>query len=223
MSNKLVRLWPVSLLMLGACATPSTTMQNASGQVVTCHATGGGVIGAAVAISMQKDCVEKMEKAGYKPVDKNAVAPKASAEAASVGLRLPPNWEQKPLTAAMVSSGGSVYASNRLKDVAVIVSVANREGVTDLMAFATARRATLEGRLLNPQSTEVTHLEINGRQALRFEVAGNVQGGVKLTYLYTIIEGTRQLVTVNAWAKSTDFAKEKANLEGLASNVTGLT
>ena len=213
----------ITLCALGGCATPSTTLQNASGQVVNCSATGGGIIGSAAALSMHSDCVARMEKAGYKQVDKNAVAPKASAEAAKVGLNLPADWEQKPLTEVMVKGGGSVYATTKGADAAVLVSVANREGVTDLMAYVTARRAALEGSLLNPASTEVTRLEINGRHAYRFEVAGSRRGGMKVTYLSTIIEGGQQIGVVNAWTKSSDYAKHKPVFETLASNITGLS
>lgn len=213
----------MSCLFLAACAAPSTKLQNSSGQVVDCSAAGFGVIGTAAALSMHSDCVERMQAAGYRPVSEGSVAPKPSAEAAGIGLSLPSGWEHKALTEDMVSGGGSVLAENKSIDALVLVSVANREGVADLMAYAASRRADQESRLLNPQSTEIVRSEINGHMALSFEVSGYVRGGLKITYLYTIIVGSKQLVAVNAWTKSIDFVQNKSKLEALASNLTGLS
>ena len=58
---------------------------------------------------------------------------------------------------------------------------------------------------------------------LSFEVSGFVKGGLKITYLYTIIVGSKQLVTVNSWTKSIDFIQHRSKLEALASNITGLS
>ena len=210
-------------VILSACATPSTKLQNASGQVVDCSAAGFGVIGVVAAISMQSDCVNRMQAAGYRVVNEGSIAPKPSAEAAKVDLVLPEGWERKPLTETMANNGGSVYAINKTTDTAVLVSVANRTGVTDMMAYALSKRANLENNLLNPQSTEITRLDINGRQAFRFEVSGYLKGGLKITYLYTIIEGAKQMAVVNAWAKSIDYPQNKKLLEGLVSNLIGLS
>ncbi len=213
----------MSCLMLAACAIPSTKLQNSSGQVVDCSASGFGVIGTAAALSMHSNCVERMQAAGYRPVDEGSVAPKPSAEAAGIGLSLPSGWERRDLTEGMVSNGVSVHAGNKSIDAAVLVSVASREGVNDLMAYATSRRAAQESRLLNPQSTEVVRSEINGNMAFSFEVSGYAKGGMKITFLYTIIVGSKQLVAVNAWTKSIDFVQHKSKLEALASNITGLS
>lgn len=168
-------------------------------------------------------CNASGQSAGHSSVNEGTVDPKPSADVAKVDLNLPEGWERKPLTQSMVNGGGSVYASHNAMDTAVLLSVAYRKGVTDLMAYAISRRAAMEKKLLNAQSTEITRLDINGRQAFRFEVAGYVQGGVKLTYLYTIIEGTEQFAVVNAWAKSINYTQRKESLEELASKLTGLS
>jgi hypothetical protein len=223
MKRDLSLLFTTLCFLLAACAAPSTKLQNSSGQVVDCSASGFGVIGTAAALSMHKDCVEKMQTAGYRPVSQGSVAPKPSAEAATIGISLPSGWEQRPLTEAMVSTGGSVFATNKNIDAGVLVSVASREGVTDLMAYATSRRANQENKLLNAQSTEVARSEINDNMVFRFEVSGYVKGGMKLTYLYTIVVGKDKIVVVNAWTKSIDYSQHKPQLEALSLNITGLT
>lgn len=225
MTHKLILVGVLSgaVVILSACAAPSTKLQNSSGQVVDCAASGFGVIGTAAALSMHSDCVSRMQAAGYRAVNEGSVAPKPSADAAKVDLNLPEGWERKPLTEAMANTGGSVFASNKTTDTSVLLSVARREGVTDLMAYAMSKRAGQENRLLNPQSSEITRLDINGRQAFRFEVAGYVKGGLKVTYLMTIIEGSEQLALVNTWAKSIDYPQHKELLESFASKLTGLS
>lgn len=208
---------------LGGCATPSTKLQNASGHVVDCSASGFGVLGTAAALSMHSDCVNRMQAAGYRTVNANSVAPQPSPEAAKVDLVLPAGWARKPLTEVMANNGGSVYASHPGNGASVLVSVATKQDGVDMMAYVASRRSNQEARLLNPQSTEITRLEINGRQAFRFEVAGYVQGGIKITYQHTVIEGKAQLVLVNAWTKTLDYPEHKAMLEGLATDVTGLS
>lgn len=210
-------------VMLSACATPSTKLQNASGQVVDCSASGWGLVGTPLALASHSDCVDRMQAAGYRAVNEGSVAPKPSADAAKVDLKLPEGWERKSLTETMVSGGASVFAVNKASDTAVLLSVARREGVTDLMAYAMSRRANQESKLLNPQSTEITRLDMNGRLAFRFEVAGYSKGGLKVTFLYTIIEGTEQLAVVNAWTKSIDYPQQKEALEGLALKLVGLS
>lgn len=212
------------VVVLSACAAPSTKLQNASGQVVDCSSSGFGVIGTAAALSMHSDCVKRMQAAGYRAVNETSVAPKPSADAAKVDIKLAEGWDRKPLTEDMANSGGSVYATkNKATETGFLLSVASRAGVTDLMAYAMSRRANLENKLLNPQSTEITRLDINARQAFRFEVSGYLKGGLKITYLYTIIEGVEQLAVVNAWAKSIDYPHNKEVFEGLASKLTGLS
>lgn len=214
---------PAVAFIVGGCATPSTKLQNASGHVVDCSASGFGVIGTAAALSMHSDCVNRMQAAGYRTVNANSVNPKPSSEAAKVDLALPEGWERKPLTEVMANSGGSVYASHLSNGASVLVSVATKLYGVDMMAYVASRRSNQEARLLNPQSTEIARLEINGRQAFRFEVAGYVQGGVKITYQQTVIESKEQLVLVNAWTKTLDYPQHKAIFEGLAGSITGLT
>lgn len=223
MQNKLILTALGGMTLLAACATPSTTFQNAAGETTTCSASGFGVFGAPSALLLHASCVEKMQAAGYRAVDKNTVAPQPSPDAANLAIALPDGWERKPLTEVMASDGGSVYALNPSVDAGVFVSAAKREGVTDLMAYAASRRSNQEARLLNPQSTDIVRFDINGKLALRFEVSGFVKGGMKVTYLYTIIEGDKQLAVVNAWTGALKFAQYRQHLESLAYKVSGLS
>jgi hypothetical protein len=59
------------LLLLCACATPLTVLQNKKGETVTCGGgTAGSVAGGMVGYSIQKDndkkCIEEYKAQGYK-------------------------------------------------------------------------------------------------------------------------------------------------------------
>lgn len=212
-----------AVLVVSGCATPSTTMQNASGQTTTCASSGWGVIGTPLALASHAECVEKMQASGFRAVDARIAAPKPSEDAANLALDLPAGWERKPLTENMAKTGGSIYAINAADDIVVLVSAASREGISDLMAYAAGRRATQEGTLLNPASSDIKVSEINGRLALRFEVSGFVRGGLKVTYLHTIVEGDKQIGLVTAWTSAGTFAQKRGKLESLATLLSGLS
>lgn len=211
----------VTLGLVG-CAAPSTKLQDSSGRVVTCSSSGFGVLGTTAALLSHSGCVEKAQATGFRAVTEGSVAPKPSPDAAKVGIALPDGWERKVLTEAMASGGGSVFATNSSMDAGVLLSVARRKDVADLMAFVSAKRAEQEARVLNPQSTEVLREEINGRLVFRFEVSGYLRGGLKVTYFYAITEGVEQLAVVNAWTSAINVPKNRLALEALAEKVTGL-
>jgi hypothetical protein len=197
-------------------------MQNANGQVIDCSTQGMGIIGTAAALSMHSDCVKKAQASGFHEVNASSVAPKPSEDAAKVTIALPIGWEKKDLTENMAKGGGSVFATNKALDTGLLLSVASKQGVSDLMAYAFSKRSKAEDAVLNGQSSDIKIIEVNGRQAFQFEVAGFVKGGVKITYLYTLIVGTEQIAVVNVWAKSTDYAANKGLLESMASKIAGL-
>lgn len=213
----------ITAVGLTGCAAPSTKLQNSSGQVVDCSTKGLGIIGTAAALSMHSDCVSKAEASGFREVNANSVAPKASEDAAKINIELSAEWERKPLTEVMASGGGSVYATNKELGLGVFVSVANREGVADVMAYVLSRRSKSENALLNGQSSDVSIQDTNGRQSFRYQVSGFVKGGMKITYLQTIIVATDKLIMVNAWSKAGDYAARKQALESLAAKVTGMS
>lgn len=212
-----------SILLVTGCATPSTTLQNASGQTVTCASSGWGVLGTPLALASHAECVEKMQASGFRAVDSRVAAPKPSEDAAKVSLSLPEGWERKPLTENMAKSGGSLYALNTKDDAGVLVSAVSSEGINDMMAYAAGRRAVQESLLLTPASSDIKVGEVNGRLALRFEVSGFVKSGIRVTYHYTIIQGDKQIGVVNVWTSAGTFEQKRASFESLANSLSGLS
>lgn len=153
--------------------------------------------------------------------DDNSAPPASTPTTSKLGLNLPAGWEQKPLLENM-RSGGVLYATNRTTDSGALLSAVNREGITDLMAFANSRRANQASRLKEALWSEVSRVEVNGKPALRFIVTGLGRTGLKVTYMWTIIEGATEIAVLNAWTTAAAFEEQKEALSRLAENITGL-
>ena len=86
----------VLLSMLGGCVS-QVQLANNKGQTAQCNAAGLGLIGAAVAASGQKDCIERYQGQGYHQVPLPASAAgttTATATAATPGAPAKPQANQ---------------------------------------------------------------------------------------------------------------------------------
>lgn len=142
--------------------------------------------------------------------------------ASKLSLSLSAGWEQKALNESMVIGNGILYATNRTTDTGVLLSATKREGITDLMEFANARKANQANRLTDPKQSEISQIEIGGRKALRFDVTGALKSGLKLTYMMTIIEGSTEIAIVNTWTTAANFERQREALVLLTESVSGL-
>lgn len=70
MTRKLLFAVAVALTTSG-CVSSSKPLRNASGQVMTCKASGFGWLGAPVAMISQSECLKKLRKQGYYGLDEN--------------------------------------------------------------------------------------------------------------------------------------------------------
>jgi hypothetical protein len=145
-----------------------------------------------------------------------------TASSSKLGLNLPTGWEQKSLTDQMKANGVLLYATNRTIDAGTFLSATKREGITDLMEYATSREASQASRLADPQKSQVSQIQINGKKAFRFDVTGSVKSGQKLTYMMTIIEGETEIAVVNTWTTAANFERRQEVMSTLAQSVTGL-
>lgn len=204
------------------CAAPNTQFQNAGGQTANCSAAGFGLAGTAFALMSHQDCVNRMRAAGFTEVGQAIANPQPSPHASSVSMALPTGWEPKDMTPAMISGGSTLHATNRTTDSSFVLSAADKNGITDVTAYANARRAALQSHLITPSASAVQSVEVAGKPAKRYTVSGSLRNGLAVTYLVTIIEGTTQLVMLNSWTSTANYAEQKAALEQLPTLVTGI-
>jgi hypothetical protein len=196
------------------------------------------IVGAPVAYEMDKnkqrqvfaDC---MQARGYvvtaadgATVTTAAAAPSPAPVAPAPGvdqlaMSLPPGFVMQSVPDKLKSVGAVFYATNRTLDIAVTVIPLRHEGITDLRAFALTKRASQSDWLKDATSSEVTGLEVGGRNAERYKATGTYNN-VNITYLSTLIEGNSEIVFVTAWTGATNAQQQMSVLEGLADTVSGI-
>jgi len=215
--KELVLLGTAALVVAG-CATPSTTLQNASGQTVECSSSGYGYLGAPMALASHAKCVERMQAMGYRAVDARSVQPSPVSTGENISLDLGAEWERRTPPNSELAQG--IYAINPVRDIGVYAGAVDKSGV-DLMAYAASRRTTQENLLANPVSSEIEKLDVNGRLALRSTTRG-VTKGYPVTYMYTIVEGSEKLAVVNTWTSTNAFSKNSTEMSQLVNRIIGL-
>lgn len=210
------------LLGLLGCAAPSSKFQNASGQVVDCSAAGFGIIGTLAAVSMHSDCEKRAQDSGYRPVHASSVEPKRSSLPSNVQVAWPAGWTPQGITEAQANVGVVAYALDKSRDLGTQVSIISSEDIQDRLAYASSRRANQAGRLKGGQGGEIARLTVGGREAMRFEVTGQLASGLPVTYMVTIIEGKEQLAYISTWTSTPNFATHREVLTDITTRVFGI-
>jgi hypothetical protein len=214
---------------LAGCASTSTLMINDQGQFADCGTWGTGVIGAAAALLRTQDCVNAYRTAGYRETGSPAVigvqqATMRDAAAAPITLpsadglfkmTLPAGW----LQVAPPSAAYQLYAKNPIIDSGLLVSSFERKDIQDWEAHTQSLRAKLAASLSEGASSEVARIKVNGFDALRTDVSGELKHGVKLHYLGTAIKAGQKLIWLVAWCDESRFAANRGELESLAAGL----
>jgi len=224
------------------CKDQANLAANTAGRQTGDFLLGLTIVGTPFAIEREKakerevftDCMQKL---GYTVIPADGSAPPhteatATTPAAAptpplpganqLALALPAGFATMPLTDTMKGQGAALYALNRTLEVGVMVLPVRHEGITDLTAFAQTKRANQADRLKDATFTEVIHLQVGGRNAVRYTASGTYND-MKLTYVTTLIEGHDLIVIVNAWAGATNAQQQITLLEGMADLVSGIS
>jgi hypothetical protein len=227
------------------CKDQAELAVNSAGHQTGDFLMGLTIVGAPVAYEMDKKkerqvFAECMKGRGYvvTPPDGSAPAPKAAAATTTpvpaaptasmvpgtdqLGLALLPGFEMKSVPDNLKSVGAVLYAVNRTLDMAMMVVPVRHEGITDLMAFASTKKAGQLDRVTDATSSEVTHLTVHGHNATRFSVTGTYKN-LRVTYVTTLIEGRDQIVIVSAWTGASNAQQQMTVLESLADGVSGIS
>lgn len=222
--NKPVCFLLALLTLLAGCASTSTLMVNDGGQFADCATWGAGAFGAAMALVRTQECANEYKAAGYKETGlPPVIGPQAAQDVAqstgamqssdgSFKMIMPAGWIQiAPPTAAY-----QLYARNPAMDSAVLISSVERGRTQDWEAQVQSLRATLADSLASSASANVEKIRVNGFDALRTEIGGELKNGAKLRYLGTAINAERALVWIVAWCDASRFDANRAELEKLA-------
>lgn len=191
------------------------------------------IVGAPVAYELDKSKQREvygtcMRAKGYTVIppsgELTAVTPSPTSPAVSsipgienLKLDLPAGFERR----APTDVSNLDFAINRTADVGVVLSAEDHRAVTDVQAFVISHRASQMSRLDDAVPSEVSTIEVGDRKAYRFEVHGTLKG-LHIVYLETIIEGTDQLVLVNAWTSAANFETQSVMMRELAARARGI-
>lgn len=137
-------------------------------------------------------------------------------------LTLPNGWIEQPIPSNLAGPESVLFALNRTMDAGMFLRVTPRSAVTDFLMFTRSLRSEQQSKVRNPEATEVVELQISGRRAWRYTVTGTVPQEMRITYLMTVIEGESEILVLNSWTSTPNFALIEDALSGLASSVAGL-
>jgi hypothetical protein len=220
------------------CKDQANLAVNSAGHQTADFFLGLTVVGAPVAYANDKSRARAvfancMQARGYVVTLPGEGVPPASTVAVTaaapvpgsdqLALALPGGFVLRPAPEELKDVGAVFYAINGTLDIGVTVIPLRHEGVTDLTAYASTRRAREADALKEATWSEVTLLEIGGRNAARFRVSGTTSSNFKITYVSTFIEGHDQIVFVNAWSGATNALQQMTVLESLGATVSGIS
>lgn len=231
-------------LLLSACAAPSTTLMNDRGQRAHCRSSGFGVVGTAIALGSYQHCMSSHKAVGYRvPGSSRSAEPRENAESAlarpaashaaapvaasltpivvsspdkRLGIALPAGWT--PATPPSPFPHAQIFAQNPSTEGALAVTAESRADVTDLVKYGETVRDAASAALAGVRASEVRTDMVNGRRAVRFDVAGE-SNGLRVRLLFTLIEGSRVLKLV-AWTTESRFAASRREFEALAEGLS---
>jgi hypothetical protein len=129
-------------------------------------------------------------------------------------LVVPKPWESNDFHLPNVQIG----AIDKHRGLYAEVVVERQGDYTDsLQQYADAKRDTMAMSLDNPRLTAGQWAKINGHDAVRFEIHGQLpNSSVSIGYSLTVIKTRTHYVQVIGWTEDSHFADNRANLESLA-------
>jgi hypothetical protein len=129
-------------------------------------------------------------------------------------LVLTKDWESADFHLDTVQIG----AVNKHADEYVEVIAEDQQNYVDsLDQYAEAKRDTMAMSLDNPRMTAAQRLTINGFDAMRFELHGQLpNSNVSIGYVLTVIKTKTHYIQVVGWTQDSHFSDNRVQLEGLA-------
>ena len=128
-------------------------------------------------------------------------------------LKLSSGWESKDFKLDAVQIGAIEKKSGEYLELVA----EDQQNYTDsLPQYAEAKRDTMALSLDNPHMTPGEGLRVNGLDAIRFELHGQLPNtNVSVGYVLTIMKTKAHYIQLIAWTKESRFTAHQAELEGL--------
>jgi len=140
------------------------------------------------------------------------------------GIEIPDGFEQKSLSNDQRFNGLLVIAENPKESTGMFVSARTRDNFPDPEALLHFLANNMKNSLDDATISDAEQIEIDGMPAWRLEVSGKRRGlfGQRYTYMYTAIQGDREVVVVNAYSLTDEYEKRKAGLRKISESIKGI-
>jgi len=136
-----------------------------------------------------------------------------------IELELPAGWGQ-PL---IPNPTCQMSAANQLLFERVCVISQEKKGFTDLARYGGIIRKSMLDRLGEAESTGGEMVQVNGRSALRYEIAGTGRLGMGVGYVITIVETETRFNQVVGYVFRAQLPLSRTHLASLASGLREVT
>jgi hypothetical protein len=134
---------------------------------------------------------------------------------------VPAGWESADFHVANVQIGAT---NKHLGEYAEVVAERLEDYVDSLTQYAEGKRDVMAMSLDNPMLTAGTALKINGRDAVQFEVHGQLPGSdIRIGYLLTVMKTKTHYIQVIGWTVDSHFPANRPDLENLANGFSEIT
>jgi len=140
----------------------------------------------------------------------------------SAKLELDAGWDQKPLTDVMKTGGGVLYAVNRTIDSGLLISTTDKKPITNIETFINTKRNTNVGGLQEVTATEIVKSQVNGLNSWQYQKVGKSKSGTSFTYFYTWVESVDEIVLINLWTTTNNFANASPTFIKVVNSLSGL-
>lgn len=140
------------------------------------------------------------------------------------GIEIPDGFETKSLNDNQRFEGLILIADNPRESTGVTVSARTRENFPDPEELVHHLANNMKGTLDDAAIGNEEQIEIDGMPAWRVEVTGKRRGlfGRRYTYLYTAVQGDKEVVVVNVYSLTDDYERRKAGLRKISASLKGI-
>jgi len=129
---------------------------------------------------------------------------------------LPVGWTEKPVPTILKNAGVEFVAMNTNIQAAFRYWTLDKESLVNIPSYIKKLPSIAASDLKSATFSEIEELEVNGNKAYRFEVTGIPADSKSLiTYLVTLVEGTKYLVRSDAIIGAKDYPVFKDHLAKL--------
>jgi len=140
-------------------------------------------------------------------------------------VKIPADYEPIELSELQQFNGTLLVAESKTTDnQGVVIDAIARPATLSLATLANNLEKIQIAQMQDARSQNPQQLQINGMNAMRFEVVGKLKGLFEQaeTYQITLIEADKQFIRVSAYAPTNVYEQQKAAMQKIATSITGL-